>query len=240
MLPYNAVGSIGTLRCLTVLVLVASLDLTVRGQGNPRCWKWHFTYDFCCNASFSEGNPECWDKHRYTYRHCCLTDEPLPPSTPVNPQASKQWRVVCGIDLGGWMVHELEFHGDKSCANPLRKWMRLLASGHRQGFQPNHAFDQWVEPTDEYFWYSDAAPHPGDAWLGLQFVRPKEVLCVRLWHNNIPQLPITLQRWEDDKGQWLDVQHWPAAQGGEWAVLLVDAPNEARSTQLEDGTRSEL
>jgi len=118
--------------------------------------------------------------------------------------------------------------------------MRLLASGHRQGFQPNHAFDQWVEPTDEYFWYSDAAPHPGDAWLGLQFVRPKEVLCVRLWHNNIPQLPITLQRWEDDKGQWLDVQHWPAAQGGEWAVLLVDAPNEARSTQLEDGTRSEL
>mmetsp|Transcript_35278 Transcript_35278/g.112220 ORF Transcript_35278/g.112220 Transcript_35278/m.112220 type:complete len:234 (+) Transcript_35278:194-895(+) len=203
--------------CLSLLSLAG-------GQGNPRCWAGHFTYESCCNASFVAGNPDCWDKNRYTYRRCCLTtDEPLPPAHPVNPRASKSWRIVCGKDLGGWMIHELVFYSDQECKQRIRKYARTIDSGHRKGFQPTHAFDQWVKATDEYFWYSNEAGS-GEAWLGLELVRPTEVKCVGLWHNNIPDVPVSLQRWLDAKQQWLNVQQWPKAQGGEWAMLSVEGP----------------
>lgn len=191
-------------------------------QGNKRCWGGFFTYDFCCNASMPEGNPDCWDARRYTHRRCCLApDEPLPPLHPVNPRAGKRWRVVCDTDLGGWMVHELVFYSDHSCTERLRNHLRPIASGHRKGFQVSHAFDQWVKATDEYFWYSNEAG-PGEAWLGVEFVRPVEVRCVGLWHNNIPDVPVTLQKWEDTKEEWLEVTQWPMARGGEWAMLTVE------------------
>mmetsp|Transcript_59646 Transcript_59646/g.134378 ORF Transcript_59646/g.134378 Transcript_59646/m.134378 type:complete len:223 (+) Transcript_59646:195-863(+) len=194
-----------------------------QGQGNKRCWAGHFSFDFCCNASLPEGNPDCWDKNRYTHKRCCLSpDEPIPPAHPVNPLASKRWRVVCGKDLGGWMIHELVFYSDRDCSQRIRKYARSIDSGHRKGFQAGHAFDQWVRATDEYFWYSNAA-RPGEAWLGLEFVRPVEVSCVGLWHNNIPNVPVSLQKWEDAKREWADVYQWPRAKGGEWAMLVVDS-----------------
>jgi len=200
----------------------ACLAHPVESQGNKRCWAGSFTYEFCCNASFTHGNPDCWDKHRYTYQRCCLSpDEELPPLNPVNPSAAKRWRVVCGKDLGGWMVHELSFYEDVSCQKQLRKYARTLESGHRKNFHASHAFDQWVSATDEYFWYSTEAG-PDEAWLGLELARAAEVQCVGLWHNNIPHVPVTLQRWDSSKMSWKNVQHWPVALGGEWAMLKVN------------------
>lgn len=207
-----------------------------QAQGNARCWAGQFTYEFCCNASFPEtpggfgGNPDCWDKRRYTYQRCCLsTDEPLPPLTPVNPRASKKWRVVCGKDVGGWMVHELYFYSDDACTQHVRRHARPIDSGHRRSYPPGHAFDQWVKATDEYFWYSNAA-EAGEAWLGVELVRPAEIRCVSLWHNNIPDVPVTLQRWDEPKSLWLDVTHWSAAKGGEWATLKDVGPVDFQDT----------
>lgn len=123
------------------------------------------------------------------------------------------------------MIHELVFYSDQECTQRLRKYVRMIDSGHRKGFQPGHAFDQWVKATDEYFWYSNEA-EPSGVWLGLEFVRPVEVRCVGLWHNNIPRVPVSLQRWEDAKEQWVDAHYWPRAQGGEWALLHVDDLSE--------------
>merc|ERR1740129_692140 len=73
---------------------------------------------------------------------------------------------------------------------------------HRRNYPPANAFDQWVKATDEYFWYSEEAAESavvtgvGTAWLGLEFARPMEVKCVGLWHNNIPSVPVALQRWD--------------------------------------------
>eukprot|EP00747_Dinoflagellata_sp_TGD_P182614 gnl/TRDRNA2_/TRDRNA2_36929_c0_seq1.p1 gnl/TRDRNA2_/TRDRNA2_36929_c0~~gnl/TRDRNA2_/TRDRNA2_36929_c0_seq1.p1 ORF type:complete len:234 (+),score=31.64 gnl/TRDRNA2_/TRDRNA2_36929_c0_seq1:49-750(+) len=216
------------------LLLVACAD----GQGNSRCWAGHFNYNFCCNASFPEGNPDCWDKRRYTYARCCLSsDEPLPPATVVNPKAAKSWRVVCDKDLGGWMVHELVFYEDPACEQRIRKYARTIDSGHRKSFHPAHAFDQWVKATDEYFWYS-AEAGKGEAWLGLELARHAEVRCVGLWHNNIPNVPVTLQRLDITSKNWTDVQHWPAALGGEWAMLSV-APQEDPAS-ASSGSANEL
>merc|ERR1712194_144762 len=165
---------------------------------------------------------DCWDKRRFTYERCCLKpDEELPSlHPPVSPNASKKWRVVCEKDqLGGWMVHELTFYEDDACERRVRRHARTLDSGHRKSFSPTNAFDQWVQGTDEYFWYSLPAPNPGEAWLGLEMVRPLEVRCVGIWHNNIPSVPITLQRWQQANDSWISVHHWPDAAGGEWAML---------------------
>lgn len=193
-------------------------------KGNPRCWAGHFNYDHCCAEEFGDGgNPDCWDKRRYTHQRCCInTDEEIPPSRPLNPHASKRWRVTCGKDVGGWMVHELTFFEDDACEQRVRKYARMIDSGHRKTYAPKHAFDQWVKSTDEYFWYSMPAPEPGDAWLGLEMARPTEVKCVTLWHNNIPSVPVTLQRSVDsgDGSAWIDVGHWPAALGGTWVSLV--------------------
>jgi len=201
--------------------------------GNKRCWSGHFTHSFCCNASLPSGNPDCWDKYRYTYENCCLRpDGELPPAgPPPNPEASRRWRVTCGKDLGGWMVHELAFYEDDACERRVRRYAQTLDSGHRKGFPPGNAFDQWVHATDEYFWYSLPADRPGGAWLGLEFVRPTEVRCIGLWHNNIPAVPVTLQRWDKDLSNWSDVHHWPVAQGGEWAMLVRDPKTQVHVEQ---------
>jgi len=209
-------------------------------KGNPRCWAGGFDYELCCADEYGVGgNPDCWDKRRYTYLRCCVNvDEEIPPSRPVNPRASKRWRVTCGKDVGGWMVHELAFFDDDACEQRIRKYGRMIDSGHRKPYPPKHAFDQWVKSTDEHFWYSQAAPEPGDAWLGLEFARPMEVKCVSLWHNNIPAVPVTLQRSVDgsDGDAWIDVAHWPAALGGAWIFLRPG--NE--STSLGSGRAVEL
>merc|ERR1712048_276830 len=127
---------------------------------------------------------------------------------------------TCGKDLGGWMIHELTFYEDTACEKRIRGYARMLDSGHRKGFSPGNAFDQWVQATDEYFWYSLPASAPGGAWLGLEMVRPMEVKCVGLWHNNIPEVPVTLQRWHSASDTWSAVHHWPVARGGEWAMLV--------------------
>jgi hypothetical protein len=224
---------VSPLRAATLLSLVPLLG---QGLGNHRCWSGHFTYDFCCNSSLSEeGNPDCWDKRQYTHRRCCLSpDEEIPPAHPVNPNASKRWRVACSKDLGGWMVHELVFYTDEACSQRIRKHARVIDSGHRKGFEPGHAFDQWVKGTDEFFWYSGEASRDDPAWLGLDLVRPAEVLCVAIWHNNIPALPVSLQRWEDAKKEWIDIRHWSSARGGEWAQLTVRRPLEESQAVLSE------
>lgn len=206
-------------------------------QGNKACWAWHFTYAFCCNASLGEGgNPDCWDKRRYNYRRCCLTtDEALPPfEPPPDPEAAKSWRVVVEKDLGGWMVHELVFFEDSACEKRIRKYARTLDSGHRSGYPPKHAFDQWVKSTDEYFWYSNEAPLPGDAWLGLELVRPTRVKCIGIWHNNIPEVPVELQKWDVKQKSWVAVHNWPSVDGQKWAYLPRDGPPLATPPTSEE------
>jgi len=218
----KAFMALGGIAVLSVLVCTAD------GQGNKRCWMGHFTYAFCCDATLPAGNPDCWDKRRFTHQRCCIdVDDPLPPLHPVNPRAGKLWRVVCEKDLGGWMVHELTFYEDEHCEHRIRKHARMLESGHRRNYPPANAFDQWVKATDEYFWYSEEAAESavvtgvGTAWLGLEFARPMEVKCVGLWHNNIPSVPVALQRWDHAQENWLDVSRWPRARGGEWVMLVV-------------------
>lgn len=211
------------------------------GQGNERCWNGRFTYERCCLAKnaeghpLPEGDPDCWDPRRFTYHRCCLSpDEELPPlRPPPSPGSSKQWRLACNTAVGGWMVHELVFYTDDACTTRIRYHGRALESGHRQRFYATHAFDRWVGANELSFWYSLPSSKPGDAWLGLELVRPADVRCVGIWHNNLPSLPVLLQRWDHELDLWVDVQAWPAADGGRWAMLSRgDAPKGAADEAL--------
>mmetsp|Transcript_27793 Transcript_27793/g.50764 ORF Transcript_27793/g.50764 Transcript_27793/m.50764 type:complete len:272 (+) Transcript_27793:105-920(+) len=241
-------------RLWPLLVLSDGLLMQTSAQGNSRCWTGRFTYAFCCgngtnsssawqsdgDASTSAGNRDCWDKQRYTYDRCCLTtDEEIPPPPAPDPLGSKKWRVVANKDLGGWMVHELSFFEDLECKNRIKRYARTIDSGHRRNFPASNAFDQWVRGTDEYFWYSDPAS-AGEAWLGLELARHIQVKCVGLWHNNIPALPVTLQRWDISQHNWVPACHWPVARGGEWAMLMVNGtvvlPDATTAADLDAAT----
>ena len=39
------------------------------------------------------------------------------------------------------------------------------------------------------------SPKAGEAWLGVELVRPAEIRCVSLWHNNIPDVPVLPHRY---------------------------------------------
>eukprot|EP00913_Durusdinium_trenchii_P026359 g24734.t1 len=93
-------------------------------------------------------------------------------------------------------------------------------SGHRGSFRPSHAFDLLADAADRFFWYSKQATEGHWAWLGLEVFRAVQVRCVELFHNNLPEVPVALQSWQDH--DWSLVQRWPAAAGGQWTYLLVD------------------
>lgn len=204
----------------------------VAGQGNHRCWTGQFTFERCCNQSLPEGDPDCFDKDSFTYRRCCHSPNeeiPEPTEPPKDPEASTRWRVGCLLDhLGGWMIHELNFFTDTNCSQPVRMQMGYVESSHRAGFPPKHAFDNWAGATDNQFWYSKEAIVPGTAFLGLELLKPARVRCVKLWHNNLPEVPVVLERWEEEADEWIEIQRWASTLGGEYVNLSVAEPLQSR------------
>ncbi|CAJ1449483.1 unnamed protein product [Effrenium voratum] len=203
-------------------------------QGNHRCWEGRFSYDLCCNESLPDGNPECWDGYRFTHGRCCLRPHEALPERPrrLKEGHSTRWRLVCDKDLGGWMIHELAFFEDANCTRRVRNHLRALESGHRGNFKPSHAFDLLADAADRFFWYSKAVSELSVAWLGVEVFRPVQVKCVELFHNNIPEVPVVLQRWQDPRGPWQPVQRWDAL-GGTWVYLVVTENESVEESRQE-------
>ncbi|CAE7566323.1 FH19 [Symbiodinium natans] len=197
------------------LSLVAQF-LTSQGS----CWNERFTRETCCTSPRRPGgNPDCWDGQRYTYRKCCIE------SGDSLARASTKWRVVCDQDVGGWMVHEVAFYADTNCSLRIRNHLRTLGSDHRGTFKPSHAFDLLADSADRFFWYSKQAGR-AEAWLGFEVFRPVTVRCVEIFHNNIPEVPVVLEKWQ--ASVWQPVLR-KLVRGGFWEYLI--APDDSDGDQ---------
>eukprot|EP00397_Hematodinium_sp_SG-2012_P062033 GEMP01083062.1.p1 GENE.GEMP01083062.1~~GEMP01083062.1.p1 ORF type:complete len:240 (+),score=36.98 GEMP01083062.1:102-821(+) len=203
-----------------------SSSLHAAPSPDASCWDQDFTEEKCCTGE--GGNEDCWDGKRHTYEHCCLGVPYVAPTLP--PTFAKQWRVVSLQLVGGWMVHELEFYADPTCAGrKMSRYSGTIESGHRHLYFASYAFDHFVDATEHTFWYSTEHTADAPAYLGLQFVRPVEVLCVKLWHNNLPALPVQLQK--HNSTHWLRVADF-VADGGEWVTLPLSANNVDSNQEL--------
>lgn len=215
-------------------------------SNQPVCWQGNFTETRCCRNFDGLGDPDCFDGRRYTYDICCLGKVYVPPEKPKN--FSDQWRLVVEKEeLGGWLVHGLEFHITKNCSggymSPIRHRKRILESGHKKLFFASYAFGRVA--SREEFWYSSRKEEEEVEeedlkgaekeektkrnrnlhYLGLELIRPAFVQCFRIWHGNIPGLPLRLERKGDDK-KWVTVKHFDEVRGGRWATYSVHHDGE--------------
>lgn len=147
---------------------------------------------------------------------------------------STKWRIVSEMELGGWMIHELAFFEDIKCTRRIRNHLRTLESGHRGSFKPSHAFDLLADVTDRFFWYSKQ----GYPWLGFETFRPVEVRCVELFHNNLPEVPVALQRWRAAEQDWFSVHRWDA-EGATWTYLVVEAKETKEAKEAKEDEENE-
>lgn len=203
--------------CGALITLLSLLWPNVLFAETLTCWDKQFTEESCCQGE--KGNEDCWDGRRYTYDHCCLGVPYIPPTLP--PTFAKQWRVVTEKDIGGWMVHELEFYPDCSGKRVHRHGV-AIESGHKHLYFASYAFDGYAEADEHTFWYSNECNKEKPAFIGATFARPVEVNCVKIWHNNIPSISVQVQK--HNSTHWVSMGDFDA-KGGDWAMLNLPKPS---------------